>query len=137
MSTEQRPSSPQGPLAGLTVLDLTLALAGPFATFLLAGLGARVIKIERPDAPDPCRQNPPYLGRDGVSLRRRSDDDVSVSELNRLRGKYGVTLDLKQPRAGDVFADLLRQADVVVENFSAGTLDRLGFGYAFKGRLGF
>jgi crotonobetainyl-CoA:carnitine CoA-transferase CaiB-like acyl-CoA transferase len=131
MSTEQRPSSPQGPLAGLTVLDLTLALAGPFATFLLAGLGARVIKIERPDAPDPCRQNPPYLGRDGVSLRRRSDDDVSVSELNRLRGKYGVTLDLKQPRAGDVFADLLRQADVVVENFSAGTLDRLGFGYAF------
>ena len=131
MSTAPRPSSPQGPLAGLTVLDLTLALAGPFATFLLAGLGARVIKIERPDAPDPCRQNPPYLGRDGVSLRRRGDDDVSVSELNRLRGKYGVTLDLKQPRARDVFSDLLRQADIVVENFSAGTLDRLGFGYAF------
>jgi crotonobetainyl-CoA:carnitine CoA-transferase CaiB-like acyl-CoA transferase len=122
---------PGPPLAGLTVLDLTLALAGPFATFLLAGLGARVIKIEHPDAPDPCRQNPPYLGRHGVTLGPTSGDDVSVSVLNRLRGKYGVTLNLKRPRARDVFADLLRQADVVVENFSAGTLDRLGIGYAF------
>jgi crotonobetainyl-CoA:carnitine CoA-transferase CaiB-like acyl-CoA transferase len=113
------------------VLDLTHALAGPFATFLLAGLGARVIKIERPDAPDPCRQNPPYVGRHGVSLRRRDDEDVSVSELNRLRGKYAITLNLKQPRAREVFADLLRQADVVVENFSAGTLDRLGIGHDF------
>src|SRR6188472_716072 len=103
-----------GPLAGLTVLDLTHALAGPFASFLLAGLGARVIKIENPDAPDPCRQNPPYLGSDGVSLTRRNDDDVSVSALNRLRGKYAVTLNLKNPQARGVFADLLRSADVVV-----------------------
>jgi len=121
---------PQGPLAGLTVLDLTLALAGPFATFLLAGLGARVIKIENPDAPDPCRRNPPYLGRHGVTLGPTGDDDVSVSALNRLRGKYAVTLNLKQPQAREVFADLLREADIVVENFSAGTLDRLGIGYA-------
>ena len=113
------------------MLDLTVALAGPFATFLLAGLGARVIKIENPEAPDPCRQNPPYLGRNGVSLGRRRPDDVSVSALNRLRGKYGVTLNLKHPDAGGVFADLLRQADVVVENFTSGTLDRLGVGYAF------
>jgi crotonobetainyl-CoA:carnitine CoA-transferase CaiB-like acyl-CoA transferase len=119
-----------GPLAGLTVLDTTLALAGPFATFLLAGLGARVIKIEHPDSPDPCRQNPPFLGAHGVSLGPTTADDVSVSALNRLRGKYAVTLNLKQPRAPDVFADLLRHADVVVENFSAGTLDRLGVGYA-------
>jgi CoA:oxalate CoA-transferase len=123
--------SPGAPLAGLTVLDMTLALAGPFATFLLAGLGARVIKIEHPDSPDPCRQNPPYLGPNGVSLGPTSADDVSVSALNRLRGKYGVTLNLKCPRARDVFADLLRQADVVVENFSAGTLDRLGVGYEY------
>ena len=129
MSSVPRP--PGGPLAGLTVLDLTVALAGPFATFLLAGLGARVIKIENPDAPDPCRQNPPYVGRNGVSLGRTRPDDVSVSALNRLRGKYGVTLNLKHPDARGVFADLLRQADVVVENFSAGTLDRLGVGYAF------
>src|SRR5205085_7873151 len=79
-----------GPLAGLTVLDLTHALAGPFATLLLAGLGARVIKIERPAAPDPCRQNPPYLGANGVTLGRTDPQDVSVSALNRLRGKYGV-----------------------------------------------
>jgi crotonobetainyl-CoA:carnitine CoA-transferase CaiB-like acyl-CoA transferase len=79
-------SLPQGPLAGLTVLDLTLALAGPFATFLLAGLGARVIKIENPESPDPCRQNPPYLGCGGVTLGRTRPDDVSVSALNRLRG---------------------------------------------------
>src|SRR5215510_2236579 len=97
MVTDSSSSSGSGPLAGVTVLDLTLALAGPFASFLLAGLGARVIKIEHPAAPDPCRQNPPYLGRAGVSLGRSQPDDVSVSALNRLRGKYGITLDLKQP----------------------------------------
>lgn len=129
MASDAQP--PRGPLAGVTVLDLTVALAGPFATFLLAGLGARVIKIENPDAPDPCRQNPPYVGRNGVSLGRTGPDDISVSALNRLRGKYGVTLNLKHPDARGVFADLLRQADVVVENFSAGTLDRLGVGYDF------
>ena len=129
MSADALSPTPAAPLAGLTVLDLTLALAGPFATFLLAGLGARVIKIENPDSPDPCRTNPPYLGRDGVSLRPTHADDVSVSALNRLRGKYAVTLNLKQPGAREVFADLVRQADIVVENFSAGTLDRLGVGY--------
>src|SRR5687768_2247676 len=131
MAADARPAPPGPPLAGLTVLDMTLALAGPFATFLLAGLGARVIKIEHPDAPDPCRQNPPYLGPNGVSLGPTGAEDVSVSALNRLRGKYGVTLNLKRPPAREVFADQLRQADVVVENFSAGTLDRLGVGYAF------
>ena len=126
-------SPPAGgaPLGGLTVLDLTVALAGPFATFLLAGLGARVIKIENPESPDTCRDNPPFLGKDGVSLGRTRADQVSVSALSRLRGKYGVTLNLKQPGARAVFGDLLRQADIVVENFSAGTLDRLGVGYSF------
>ena len=124
-----------GPLSGLTVLDLTHALAGPFASFLLAGLGARVIKIENPCAPDPCRQNPPYLGPDGVSLGRRSEDDISVSALNRLRGKYGVTLNLKKPGGREVFTDLVRHADIVVENFSAGTLGRLGIDYEFARSL--
>jgi crotonobetainyl-CoA:carnitine CoA-transferase CaiB-like acyl-CoA transferase len=119
------------PLAGITVLDLTLALAGPYATYLLASLGARVIKIENPAAPDPSRENAPFIGEHGVSLGRRHPDDISVSALNRLRGKYAVTLDLKRPDARNVFADMLRQADVVVENFSAGTLDRLGIGYEF------
>jgi crotonobetainyl-CoA:carnitine CoA-transferase CaiB-like acyl-CoA transferase len=90
-----------------------------------------VIKIENPGAPDTCRENPPYVGRNGVSLGRTRPDDVSVSALNRLRGKYAVTLNLKHPDARGVFTDLLRQADVVVENFSAGTLDRLGVGYGF------
>jgi CoA:oxalate CoA-transferase len=130
MSTESISFGQSSALAGLTVLDLTHALAGPFASFLLAGLGARVIKIENPGAPDPCRQNPPYLGAEGVSLCRRSEGDVSVSALNRLRGKYGVTLNLKEQRGREVFSDLLRQADIVVENFSAGTLDRLGIGYS-------
>ena len=114
------------------MLDLTLALAGPFATFLLAGLGARVIKIENPGR---ARSLPaePALSRARTACRSAATrpDDVSVSALNRLRGKYGVTLNLKQPGAREVFADLLRQADIVVENFSAGTLDRLGIGYAF------
>src|SRR5689334_9080857 len=129
MLTDTSRSPGGGPLADVTVLDLTLALAGPFASFLLAGLGARVIKIEHPAAPDPCRQNPPYLGRGGVSLGRSHPDDVSVSALNRLRGKYAVTLDLKQPAAREVFADLVGRADVVLDNFSAGTLNRLGIGY--------
>jgi CoA:oxalate CoA-transferase len=131
MSSGEQASVLAAPLAGLTVLDLTLALAGPFATFLLAALGARVIKIENPASPDHCRENAPFLGRHGVSLGRTTPDDVSVAALNRLRGKYAVTLNLKQPGSQDVFADLLREADVVVENFSAGTLDRLGIGYEF------
>jgi crotonobetainyl-CoA:carnitine CoA-transferase CaiB-like acyl-CoA transferase len=131
MSSSERPSVQAAPLAGLTVLDLTLALAGPFATFLLAGLGARVIKIENPASPDHCRENAPFIGRHGVSLGRTAPDDVSVAALNRLRGKYAVTLNLKQPGSREVFSDLLHRADVVVENFSAGTLDRLGIGYEF------
>ena len=131
MSNESEEQPQPGPLAGLTVLDLTLALAGPFATFLLASLGARVIKIENPASPDHCRENAPFIGRNGVSLGRSAPDDVSVAALNRLRGKYAVTLNLKQPGSRDVYADLLRRADVVVENFSPGTLDRLGIGYEF------
>jgi CoA:oxalate CoA-transferase len=117
------------PLDGIVVLDLTIALAGPYATFLLAQLGARVIKVENPEGPDPCRSNPPYLGRKGVTLGRQHVDDVSVSALNRLRGKEAVTLNLKRPGGREVFADLVARADVLVENFSPGTLERLGFGY--------
>jgi CoA:oxalate CoA-transferase len=131
MNSTDEEETDSGPLAGLTVLDLTLALAGPFATFLLAGLGARVIKIENPSAPDHCRENAPFIGRNGVSLGRSSPDDVSAAALNRLRGKYAITLNLKQPGSREVFADLVRHADVVVENFAPGTLERLGIGYAF------
>lgn len=135
MSNDNKSDSPGGPLAGLTVLDLTLALAGPYATFLLANMGARVIKIENPRSPDPARENAPYIGARGVSLCRTSEDDVSVAVLNRLRGKYAVTLDLKSPGSREVFGDLVKSADIVVENFAAGTMDRLGVGYAFARNL--
>jgi CoA:oxalate CoA-transferase len=110
---------------------MTTALAGPFATLLLAGLGAKVIKIENPASLDSCRENAPYLGASGATLTRQHPDDVSVSAINRLRNKLGVTLNLKHPEAKGVFADLVRKADLVVENFSRGTMDKLGAGYAF------
>jgi CoA:oxalate CoA-transferase len=131
MDNPQAPNSFPRPLEGVTVLDLTMALAGPFATLLLAGLGARVIKIENPANGDSCRSNSPYLGRNGATLMREHEDDISISALNRLRNKLGVTLNLKSPEARDVFADLARNADIVVENFSRGTLERLGVGYAY------
>jgi crotonobetainyl-CoA:carnitine CoA-transferase CaiB-like acyl-CoA transferase len=123
------------PLDDITVLDLTTALAGPFATLLLAGLGARVIKIENPVGGDSCRSNAPYLGAAGGSLTRQQDDDISVSALNRLRNKLGITLNLKHPEGRLVYSDLVGRAHVIVENFSRGTLDRLGVGYSFAQQI--
>jgi crotonobetainyl-CoA:carnitine CoA-transferase CaiB-like acyl-CoA transferase len=125
------PSTRPRPLEDVTVLDITTALAGPCATLILAGLGARVIKVENPKNPDSCRTNAPYLGKDGAKLVRKADDDISIAAINRLRNKLGVTLNLKAPEAKEVLADLVRKADVVVENFSRGALDRLGVGYDF------
>ncbi len=117
------------PLEGLRVIDLTRALAGPYATLLLAGLGAEVIKVEDPKGGDLARDNSPYVGRDGITVERKHDDDVSISHLTRARGKLGVSLNLKSPEAKEVFLDLVRTADIVVENFTAGTAERLGVGY--------
>jgi CoA:oxalate CoA-transferase len=126
VSTPSEPSA-EGPLEGLTVLDATGALAGPYCTLLLAGLGARVIKVESPDGTsDPTRRNSPYFGRDGVGVERVHDDDMSIGALDRSRGKLGITLDLKHPGAQDVVADLVRAADVFVENWSPGVAHRLG-----------
>jgi len=125
----------ESPLNDLTVLDLTVALAGPVATLLLAGLGARVIKIENPAGGDPSRDNAPYFGLGGVKLVRDRADDISVTAFNRLRNKLGVTLNLKHPRAREVFGDLARKADLIVENFTPGTLDELGVGYEAMQRI--
>jgi CoA:oxalate CoA-transferase len=119
------------PLEDVIVLDITTALAGPFATLILAGLGAKVIKVENPNSPDSCRTNAPYLGADGARLVKQAEDDISISALNRLRNKLGVTLNLKAPEGQAVLADLIRKADVVVENYSRGALDRMGVGYKF------
>lgn len=114
------------------VLDLTIALAGPYATLLLGGLGATVIKIENPHrGGDQSRGNAPYVGPNGLTLGRTSADDMSVAMLERGRNKLSVTLDLKHARGRELFGELVRQADVVVENYAAGTADRLGTGYAF------
>ena len=131
------PNEPRlpSPLEDLTVLDLTVALAGPVATLLLGGLGARVIKIENPLEGDACRNNPPYIGADGVSLCRKHADDISLSAINRLRNKLGVTLNLKHEAGREVFADLAKKADLIVQNFSAGVLDRLGIGYDFVRKI--
>lgn len=117
------------PLEGVTILDLTTALAGPYATLLLAGLGARVIKVENPKSPDSARTNSPYLGREGVKVRKEHDDDLSLAMLERGRNKEAVTLNIKHPAGRALFLDLVAKADVVVENFSAGVAERLGIGY--------
>ena len=122
-------SGPRRPLEHITVLDMTIALAGPFATMLLAGLGARVIRVENPAGDR--RQAPPFFGPDGPSMTQRHPDDLSMADLTRHRNKLGVTLNLKQPGAADVLRDLVAHSDVVVDNFSRGTLDKLGFGFEF------
>jgi crotonobetainyl-CoA:carnitine CoA-transferase CaiB-like acyl-CoA transferase len=117
------------PLEGITILDLTTALAGPYCTLILAGLGARVIKVENPRNPDSARTNSPYLGREGLKVTREHEDDLSLAMLERGRNKEAVTLNMKHPEGRALFFDLVKKADAVVENFSAGVADRLGIGY--------
>ncbi len=106
------------PLDDLTVVDLTRALAGPYCTMMLADLGARVLKIETPDGGDDTRGwGPPFI-------RGESAYFMSIN-----RNKSSVTLNLRDARARDVLWRLLGRADVLVENFRPGAMDRLGFGY--------
>ena len=115
------------PLQGRIVIDLTTALAGPYATLLLGGLGARVIKIENPHrGGDSSRTNPPYVTADGLSPVRVADQDMSVSMLLRGRNKESISLDLKSAEGREVLMELISHADVLVENFSAGVTRRLG-----------
>lgn len=106
------------PLHGLTVLDFTRVLSGPYCTMLLGDMGARVIKIEHPERGDDTRGwGPPFQGSESAYF-------LSVN-----RNKESVTLDLKNPAAGAILSRLLDGADVLVENFRPGTMDRLGLGY--------
>ena len=110
--------SSTAPLAGIRILDLTRVLAGPFATMVLADLGAEVIKLEGPDVPDYTRSIPPFQG------------SVSHYFLCVNRNKKSVCLDLKSDAGREAAQRLALSCDAVVENFRPGVLDRLGLGYA-------
>jgi formyl-CoA transferase/CoA:oxalate CoA-transferase len=107
-----------GPLAGVTVVDLTRVLSGPYCTMVLADLGARVIKIEHPGRGDDTRHwGPPFVGPEAAYF-------LSVN-----RNKESVTVDFKHPEGREVMSRLVARADVFVENFKPGALDRAGFGW--------
>jgi crotonobetainyl-CoA:carnitine CoA-transferase CaiB-like acyl-CoA transferase len=110
-----------GPLAGLRVVDLSTMLAGPYATMLLADLGADVVKVEPPRG-DGTRRAGPFRPEDG-----RAGLAGYFQSVNR--GKRGVVLDLKAPSDVERLVELVRNADVLVENYSAGVMDRLGLSY--------
>jgi formyl-CoA transferase len=110
------PTAP--PLAGLTVIDLTRVLSGPYCTMILGDMGARVIKVEQPGRGDDTRAwGPPFLGKESAYF-------LSIN-----RNKESLTLDLKQPAGRTLLTRLLDRADVLVENFRPGAMKRLGLDY--------
>ena len=115
--TSQDTSAPRAPLAGIRVIDFSTLLPGPMCSLLLAQAGAEVIKIERPGRGDEMRAYLPKFG----------EDSVNFALLNQ--GKRSVALDLKEPVALQQAIALVRQADVLVEQFRPGVMDRLGLGY--------
>ncbi|AEB83865.1 CaiB/BaiF CoA transferase family protein [Alicycliphilus denitrificans] len=117
------------PLEGIRVLDLTVALAGPYGSLLLGGLGAEVIRVESPSGGDIARNNPPYVNQEGIHFGVRHADDVSLSILNRARNKKSITLDLKSPQGKALFMQLAQECDVLIENASEGATARLGVDY--------
>jgi CoA:oxalate CoA-transferase len=106
-----------GPLSNILVLDLTRVLAGPYCTMILSDLGARVIKIERPETGDDARQIGPFIG------------GKSAYFMSLNRGKESLALDLTADPDRALFEALLERADVLVENFRAGAMERLGYGW--------
>ena len=118
MTDSQTPDT-RGALDGVTVLDLTRVLSGPYCTMMLADMGARVIKIEQPGKGDDTRAwGPPF----------QKGESAYFLSINR--NKESITLNLKHPGGRRVLDALLERADVLVENFRPGTLDRMGLGYA-------
>ncbi len=109
-------TAPEGPLSGLLVADFSRVLAGPFATMMLADLGARVVKVENPRGGDDSRTYGPFAGEDSLYFARVN------------RGKQSVALDLKVPADLAVARSLALRADVLVENYRPGVMGRLGLG---------
>jgi crotonobetainyl-CoA:carnitine CoA-transferase CaiB-like acyl-CoA transferase len=104
-------------LLGIRVLDMSRVLAGPFTGMLLADMGADVIKLEIPGKGDDSRQFPPFIGED------------SMYYVNLNRGKKSITLNLKTDEGKNIFKELVKESDVILENFRPGTMERLGLGY--------
>lgn len=109
--------SSKGALSNITVLDLTRVLAGPFCSMMMADMGAKVIKIENPKG-----------GADERSMGPFKNGESAYS-MNLNRNKKGVTMNLKDPRAKEMFLEMVKKADVVLENFRPGTMEKLGLGY--------
>ncbi len=107
----------KGPLSGITVIDLSRILAGPYCTFLMAQLGAQVIKVEAPGKGDDAREYGPF--RAGVS--------TYFASVNR--GKQSIALDLRKDSDKRILDKLLEKADVLVENFRPGTMEKFGYGW--------
>jgi CoA:oxalate CoA-transferase len=106
-----------GPLSGITIIDLSRILAGPYCTLLLAELGARVIKVEPPAQGDDARQYGPF----------KNGKSTYFASVNR--GKESIALDLKSLAGREIFDRLLDKGDALVENFRPGTMERLGYGW--------
>jgi CoA:oxalate CoA-transferase len=106
-----------GPLSGITIIDLSRILAGPYCTLLLAELGARVIKVEPPLQGDDARHYGPF----------KNGKSAYFASVNR--GKESIALDLKSPSGRDTFERLLDKSDALVENFRPGTMEKLGYGW--------
>ncbi|MFB6254511.1 MAG: CaiB/BaiF CoA transferase family protein [Halobacteriaceae archaeon] len=116
----KNPSQEAGPLSGITVIDASRVLAGPFCTMQLGDLGADVIKIERPSAGDQTR---------GWTPPTYPDSNVSSYYASINRNKRSMTLNLNAKRGQDVFLDLVEDADIIVENFRIGTMEDWDIGY--------
>ena len=116
-------------LEDVRVIDITAYLSGPFLTMLLGGMGAEVIKVERPQIGDSCRWTQPFAGPRGVGFKRQSDEDISLVFLKRDRNKKSVTLNLNSTKGREILFKLLAKADILVENFRPGVMRNLGIGY--------
>jgi CoA:oxalate CoA-transferase len=110
-----------GPLSGIVVLDLTRVVAGPYCAMMLADLGASVIKIECPSEPDFVRTFPPMVAA--------ADEMRSGFFAQYNRHKFGITLDLKAPGGCELFLEMVRKADILIENFRPGTMKRMGLDF--------
>ena len=117
------------PLKDIKVLAVTVYLAGPFCSMNLARMGAEVIKVEIPGKGDPVRGNGPFAGPKGTSIRPQTDEDLSTRFLKRTQGVKSITLDLKTAKGKQMFLDMAKECDVVLENLAPGSLRRIGLGY--------